>query len=69
MVEKDNSENRKSGHYWVSYEGEWRVAEFIDEKDSHRKGYGGVWGLVGKTDFFYDRHFDEINETTIKKHK
>jgi len=57
---------RKSGFYWVKYDGEWRVAEYISEKDSTMKSYGGVWGLVGKQDFFYDRHFEEINEIRIK---
>lgn len=56
---------RKSGFYWVNYKGEWRVAEYISKDDSTIKSYGGVWGLVGKQQFFCDNNFDEIDENII----
>lgn len=60
---------RKSGFYWVKYDGEWRVAEYISEKDASMKSYGGVWGLVGKQQFFCDHNFDEIDETPILRNE
>lgn len=57
---------RESGFYWVKMDDKWRVAEFISDEDSSFS-YGNVWGVVGRTQFYCDNNFDEINETRIER--
>ena len=50
-------EKRKSGFYWVKYDGGWECA-FFEETES-------IWMIIGAEDVFDDSDFDVVNENRI----
>lgn len=61
--------NRKSGYYWVKYEGEWEVAFFqAAENECTGNDYG--WESIWTGSYHTDDEFDEIiEESLINQHQ
>lgn len=48
---------RENGFYWVRINTEWRIAEWLN----------GHWYLCGRSGFFIDGKFIEIDERKIER--
>lgn len=61
---------RKEGYYWVLYEGEWQIANYLEIYSGGNYG----WYLFGTHDpekwncpSFTDKHFAEIDERRVER--
>jgi hypothetical protein len=54
---------REEGYYWVKWEGEYHIAQYIIDED---KG-GGHWGLTFCDEWISESEFTEIDERQIKR--
>lgn len=60
----DKISERKEGHYWCKFDGEWNPCRWTiwNRGDGTSESW---WDLCGSDHSFYDKDFEEIDETIL----
>ena len=59
-VKTEIMDPREPGFYWVKYQGQWMIAEWIESLQSKK------WFFLGDIGGMKDEHFDKIHEEKIE---